>query len=110
MGEAAQVQVVREAPGEAARRERWLAIERVRRDERGAGLCRRSHRLCDPAVHGDELTETDGHDVSCLRGVVVDVGQLEPGENRIPYVAQAREASRATSARCALQELPRRAS
>jgi hypothetical protein len=42
----------------------------VRRDERGAGLCGRSHRLRDPAVDGDELSEPEGNDVGRLGGVV----------------------------------------
>jgi hypothetical protein len=84
VSEPAQVGVVREAPGEPARRERRLAVERVRRDERGAGLCSRSHRLRDPAVDGDELSEPDGNDVGRLGGVVIVVGQFEPRDDQHP--------------------------
>src|SRR5918996_1439753 len=58
VGELTKPRVPRETPREppvARARERLL--ERVRRDERGAGLCGRSHRLRDPVVDGDVVSE-----------------------------------------------------
>jgi len=60
---------------------RGLAVIRVRRDDRGAGLCGRPHCLRDPGVHGDKASKPDGDRVCRLGGLVVVERQLEAGDH-----------------------------
>ena len=77
MGEPAKPGVAREPLREASPHERGLVPVRMRRDDRGAGLCGRSHGLGDPVVHRDEGSEPDGDRMSRQHGLVVVERQLE---------------------------------
>ena len=60
---------------------RGLAAVRVRRDDRGAGLCGRFHRLRNSVVDGDEASQPDGDRVRRLERVGVVERQLEAGDH-----------------------------
>ena len=58
-----------------------LVVERVRRDDRGAGPTGRLDRSDDAVVDGDELAEADGDRVRRFVGVLGVVGQLDAGKH-----------------------------
>ncbi len=81
VGEPAQTDVAREALRQPRARERGLVSVRVRRDDRGAGLCGRCHGLGDPVVHRDEAPQAQGERMCRHDGLGIVERQLEAGND-----------------------------